>query len=98
MDYAAQKIGMDRLELRRRNFIKEPNVLTKQLGAVDDADFATALDRVLDMADIANFASRQNESVGRGKKRGFGLASYIEVTLGHRKKRQSCNSRRMAMC
>lgn len=84
MDYAAQKIGMDRVELRRRNFIARAQCPYKTaMGAViDDADFATALDRVLDMADIANFASRQNESAARGKKRGFGLASYIEVTLG----------------
>ena len=48
----------------------------------DAGDFATVLDAALRQMDYAGFAARRAEAVKRGKRRGIGLAYYLEVTMG----------------
>ncbi|UWQ16919.1 xanthine dehydrogenase family protein molybdopterin-binding subunit [Jannaschia sp. M317] len=84
MDYAAKELGVDRFELRRRNFIKPEQFpyLTAVGESYDVGDFARVLDRAVAEADVAGFGARQANSAARGKLRGLGLCYYIESILG----------------
>jgi aerobic carbon-monoxide dehydrogenase large subunit len=83
MDVAALKIGMDRVELRRRN-LPTPDELPYQnwFGVqYDSGDFPRMLDMALQRADVAAFAARREQSKARGRLRGLGIAYYVEITF-----------------
>jgi carbon-monoxide dehydrogenase large subunit len=69
------------VELRRRNFIKPDQFPYQTPVAVqyDTGDYDATLDKALALADAAGFEARKAESAARGKKRGLGVASYIEA-------------------
>jgi carbon-monoxide dehydrogenase large subunit len=84
VDEAARELGVDRIELRRRNLIpttampyETPLTFTDDCGA-----FERGLDKLLDLADIANFETRRAESESRGRLRGLGIANSIEQAAG----------------
>jgi carbon-monoxide dehydrogenase large subunit len=82
MDAAADEIGIDRVELRRRNFIPPEAIPYKAPSgsAYDSGDFAAVLDDALALADLGAYAARKRQSEARGKLRGLGIGSYLEVT------------------
>jgi carbon-monoxide dehydrogenase large subunit len=82
IDYAAAQIGIDRVELRRRNQIR-PRELPYRAASgqlYDSGDFPAILKRALELSDWKGFAGRRRESKKRGKLRGIGLGCYLEVT------------------
>ena len=81
VETAAQAIGIDPLELRRRNFIpKEAFPYTSCGGLVyDSGDYARCLNVTLKAADYAAFETRRDASKARGKLRGVGVAMYTEM-------------------
>jgi aerobic carbon-monoxide dehydrogenase large subunit len=84
LEAAAQELGIDSLELRRRNIIP-PSALPfrNPLGPVYDCgEFEKNMDMALAAADHAGFAARREESRKRGKLRGIGLANAIEAAAG----------------
>jgi aerobic carbon-monoxide dehydrogenase large subunit len=84
VDHAARELGMDRLELRRRNLLA-PSELPYATGLgllYDSGDFPAMLDTGLRRADIAGFAQRRSETAGQGMLRGFGWAHYCERVAG----------------
>jgi carbon-monoxide dehydrogenase large subunit len=82
IDLAAREHGFDRIELRRRNLISNPPH-TNPLGITyDGGAYRTAMDNALALADWEGFPTRRREALGRGKRRGFALANYIEITTG----------------
>ena len=82
IDAAAGEMGIDRLELRRRNYVKPKDIPYKAASELtyDSGDFPALHKQVLDVADWKGFAKRKRESGKRGKLRGIGLGSYLEVT------------------
>jgi aerobic carbon-monoxide dehydrogenase large subunit len=82
MDTAADELGMDRLEIRRRNYIPPEAIPFKTASgsAYDSGEFAAVLDTALDAGDWNGFAARKRQSEARGKLRGLGIASFLEVT------------------
>ena len=84
VDAAARELGIDRVELRRRNMIPASAMPHKTpVGKTyDTGDFAMVLDAALKQMDYAGFAARRAEAAQRGKRRGIGLAYYLEVTMG----------------
>ncbi|HUA76612.1 MAG TPA: xanthine dehydrogenase family protein molybdopterin-binding subunit, partial [Acetobacteraceae bacterium] len=82
IDTAAAEMGIDRLELRRRNHIRPDELPWDAPSAMqyDSGDFPALLDHALDFADVAGFAARRAESRSRGKLRGLGIGQYLEVT------------------
>ncbi|MBS0274471.1 MAG: xanthine dehydrogenase family protein molybdopterin-binding subunit [Proteobacteria bacterium] len=82
MDVAAKKVGIDRVEIRRRNLIKPDELPYKNWWGVsfDSGDYPRLLEEGLKRADRAGFAARCKQSEARGKKRGFGIAYYVEIT------------------
>jgi carbon-monoxide dehydrogenase large subunit len=81
MDKLAAELEMDRLELRRKNFIaKEEFPFTTALGIVyDSGDYHGTLDRLLERFDLDAFRREQGELRERGIYRGVGFSTYVEV-------------------
>jgi len=82
IDTAAAEMGIDRIELRRRNHIL-PDAMpyTAPSGQpYDSGDFPGLLDKALKLADWNGFAARKADSKSRGKLRGLGIGQYLEVT------------------
>ncbi|MGF1501311.1 MAG: xanthine dehydrogenase family protein molybdopterin-binding subunit [Paracoccaceae bacterium] len=81
IDKAAREIGMDPVELRRRNFIPKDAFPYQTPVAVqyDTGDYEATLSKALAIADADGFAARREESAARGRFRGLGVASYIEA-------------------
>ncbi len=84
IEAAAQEMGIDPIDLRRRNIIPPAVMPYKSpLGPLYDCgEFEKGMDMALQAADHAGFAARQAESARRGKLRGFGLANAIEQAAG----------------
>ena len=82
MDYAAAELGIDRFELRKRNFIKAREMPFKAASGViyDSGDFPGLFKDAIVQADIKGFKRRKRESKRAGKLRGLGLACYVETT------------------
>jgi carbon-monoxide dehydrogenase large subunit len=82
IDRAADEMGIDRLTLRKRNFIKPTQLPFAAASGVtyDSGDFAGVLGKAVEISDYANFAKRKRESRKDGKLRGIAVGSYLEVT------------------
>ena len=81
VDLAADELGMDPAELRRRNFIPTDAFPYQTPVALqyDSGDYQTTLRMALEAADYAGFEARRQEAAARGKLRGIGIATYIEA-------------------
>ncbi|HTB01108.1 MAG TPA: xanthine dehydrogenase family protein molybdopterin-binding subunit [Bradyrhizobium sp.] len=82
IDRAADEMGINRLTLRKRNFIRPQQMPFAAASGVtyDSGDFQGVLNKALEISDHANFAKRKKESRKRGKLRGIAVGSYLEVT------------------
>ena len=80
VDAAAREIGIDRLELRRRNMVTDEHLPWAAVGGAsyEACTFAPHLERAVAHADWAGFAARRQESRSRGQLRGIGLSVYVE--------------------
>jgi carbon-monoxide dehydrogenase large subunit len=85
MDEAARQTGIDRIALRRRNFIRPEQMPYKNpMGQVyDTGQFEKVMDQGLQLADWSGFEARAKESQARGKWRGLGIATFLEWTGGN---------------
>ncbi len=81
MSKAAQEMGIDQAEIRRKNFIRKDQFPYQTPVAVvyDTGDYEATLDKALELAGYANFPQRRAEAKAKGRLRGIGLASYIEA-------------------
>jgi carbon-monoxide dehydrogenase large subunit len=83
MDALAAEMGIDPLELRRRNYVtKEAYPYTAWSGLVyDSADHAAAADRAAELAGYAAVRERQRSQnvEGATKRLGIGVSSYFEM-------------------
>jgi aerobic carbon-monoxide dehydrogenase large subunit len=80
LDRAAHVIGIDPIEIRRRNFVP-PTAMPHRLHsgiAYDSGDFMRVMDDCLKLADWNGFAKRAAESKKNGKLRGRGVGYFIE--------------------
>ena len=84
MDYAADQLGVDPIELRRRNFIKPEQMPFKTAAGelYDTGEFAKVMDTCLKKADWSGLAARRAKSQAKGRLRGIGMCYYIESTMG----------------
>jgi carbon-monoxide dehydrogenase large subunit len=84
MDQAAAAFGIDLLEIRRRNLIRNEELPYRNWKGltIDSGDFAANLDEAARRADWNGFAARRRESEGRGKRRGRGVSYYFEASGG----------------
>ncbi len=82
MDAAARQVGIDRVELRRRNMIRpEQMPYTNAMDKTyDSGQFAKVMDAALALADWKGFDARAAEAKCRGRLRGQGMATFLEWT------------------
>ncbi len=82
VDTAAAEMGIDKIELRRRNHIPEDAMPHKAPNGTiyDSGEFTAVLDQALAQADWDGFATRKADSRSRGLLRGRGIGDYLEVT------------------
>lgn len=82
IDRAADEMGIDRLTLRKRNFVKPSQIPYAAANGFtyDSGDFPGVFNKAIETADIAGFAKRKRESRKRGKLRGIAVGSYLEIT------------------
>lgn len=84
MDVIARTLGIDPIELRRRNLVR-PQAMpwTSPLGTrFADVDFAELLDRALAAIDHRGFAARRAASAATGRLRGLGIGLFAEDLHG----------------
>src|SRR6476661_7942331 len=82
IDRAADEMGINRLTLRKKNFIKPTQMPFAAASGVtyDSGDFQAVFTKALEISDYDNFARRRKESRKQGKLRGIAIGSYLEVT------------------
>jgi aerobic carbon-monoxide dehydrogenase large subunit len=82
LDFAAAELGIDRFELRRRNFIRPAEIPFKAASGMnyDCGDFPALFEDALARADVAGFKQRKRDSKKAGKLRGLGVGCYLETT------------------
>ena len=85
MDESARQLGIDRIELRRRNFVRPDQMpyMNPMAQLYDSGRFEHVMDQGLALADWDGFAAREAESRQRGKWRGLGIATFLEWTGGN---------------
>ncbi len=81
VDTAARELGIDPVELRRRNLIQPEQFpyATPVTLEYDTGDYEASLNRALELADYAGFPERKVAAAATGKRRGIGFACYIEA-------------------
>ncbi|NML42426.1 xanthine dehydrogenase family protein molybdopterin-binding subunit [Ramlibacter sp. G-1-2-2] len=85
MDESARQLGIDRIELRRRNFIQPAQMpYTSPMGQIYDVgEFEKIMEEGLDLADWSGFEKRAAQSKAQGKIRGLGISTFLEWTGGN---------------
>jgi len=81
VDALARKLGVDPVELRRRNFIREfPATIASGL-TIDSGDYDASLDAALEKIGYAELRDEQRERRERNdpKRLGIGLSTYVEM-------------------
>jgi carbon-monoxide dehydrogenase large subunit len=88
MDYAADQLGIDRAEIRRRNFI-QPDEFPYDVGLIfqdglptryDSGNYPAGLERILEMIDYEHFREEQQHAREQGHYLGVGIGCYVEGT------------------
>lgn len=84
IDDAARELGVDRIELRRKNMLPESALpYQSPVGPFYDCgQFEKNLDMALKLADVAGFVARKAQSEKRGRLRGLGVVNAIEQAAG----------------
>lgn len=84
IDVAAQRLGMDRIELRRKNLIAPDQMPYKTgfLFTYDSGEFERNMDIALEATDFAGFAKRRKEAAKRGMLSGIAVVNAIEISAG----------------
>ncbi len=84
IDDTARQLGVDRVELRRKNMLPEEALpYQSPVGPFYDCgEFEKNMDMALKLADVAGYAVRAEDSRQRGKLRGLGIVNAIEQAAG----------------
>ena len=84
IDIAATKLGIDRIELRRRNLIgSDAMPYRNAVGMIyDSGHYEENMDLAMRIADWDGFHARRREAEDRDKLLGLGLVNYVESSIG----------------
>ncbi len=82
VDEAAAQVGIDRIELRRRNAVRTFPHTTAHGVIYESGNFASVLERALEAANWSTIVGRREQARSRNRLRGIGLASFVEATGG----------------
>jgi aerobic carbon-monoxide dehydrogenase large subunit len=81
VDHAARQVGMDRIEIRRKNLIRPDQFPYQTQVALeyDTGDYQATLELALETNQHGTYEERKQASARRGKLRGWGISTYIEA-------------------
>jgi carbon-monoxide dehydrogenase large subunit len=79
VEVAARQLGLDPVDLRKRNFITAFPHQTPVIMAYDAGDYNASLKKAMEIADVKGFNKRKREAARHGKLRGIGYSTYIEA-------------------
>jgi aerobic carbon-monoxide dehydrogenase large subunit len=84
VDLVASELGLDPVEVRRRNFIPPDAFPYDPVGILnglkyDTGDYEKTLDRALEIVDYEGFRAEQEEARKQGRYRGIGFSTYVEI-------------------
>jgi CO/xanthine dehydrogenase Mo-binding subunit len=88
MDRLAAELGIDRAEIRRRNFI-QPDEFPYDVGVTfqdggptvyDSGDYPAQLEQLLEKVGYDGFEARREAARAEGRRLGLGIACYVEGT------------------
>jgi carbon-monoxide dehydrogenase large subunit len=82
VDKAAREMGMDRIAIRRKNFITTFPYQTPVALAYDSGDYEATLALALKEIDYDGFPARREAAKKRGQLRGMGFSTYVETRWG----------------
>ena len=84
LDKAAPSLGLDRVELRRRNLVPASAMPYHAANAMvyDSGDFESLLNQALELSRWSSFEERRQQSTSQGRLRGIGLCCFLEVAGG----------------
>ena len=84
IDMAARDLGIDRVAIRRRNLIPVDALpYDNKLGMTyDSGDFDANLAHAVALGDWSGFRARRDDSARRGRRRGIGIANYVDLSTG----------------
>ena len=83
LDEIAAELGLDRVEIRRRNLIDQDQPTRMITGpTVSGITARQTLDRAVDMMDLDGFAVQQTAARSEGRLLGLGFATFIEIAPG----------------
>ena len=86
MDAAAEQLGLDKLEIRRRNFV-QPEQMPYATGLIfrdgapmvyDSGDYPATQAKAIELAQLGEFRERQASARLQGRHLGIGFANYVE--------------------
>lgn len=82
MDVLAAELGIDRAEIRRRNYVPADELPYTSVShqRYDSGDYPAALERALEALGYESFAEEREAARRRGRLLGLGIASYVEYT------------------
>jgi carbon-monoxide dehydrogenase large subunit len=88
LDHAAEKLGLDRAEIRRRNLVPAEHMPYKtqmktrggMLIVLDSGDYPKCLEIAIDKSGWRDFEARQQRARTEGRYIGIGVANYVEGT------------------
>ena len=89
LDQLADELGIDRIEIRRRNFIGPGEFPYKRDGLLfadglavnyDSGEYEKALDLITETVDLGAFRTEQEAARAEGRYLGFGIGFYVEGT------------------
>jgi 2-furoyl-CoA dehydrogenase large subunit len=80
VNLAARRLGMDPIEIRRRNFIPAEDMPYDNVigNTYDSGDYNATLDKALEVADYPKLLREQEEARRQGRYVGIGIASAVE--------------------
>ena len=89
MDMAADQLGIDRVRLRRKNFVKPKAMPYRNAVGMlyDSGTYEANMDLAMKIADVEGFKQRKREAKKRGRLLGLGIAPYVESSIGSPKER-----------
>ena len=82
IEAAALVVGIDAVELRRRNLVRDFPHHTAMSTTIDGGRFAANISPALGAADHACFPARRAASEARGMLRGIGVTCFLETARG----------------
>src|SRR5215469_8877701 len=74
VEVGARELGIDPVELRRRNFIASFPYQTPVILTYDAGDYDSSVRKAVEIADVGGFEKRKRDSARNGKLRGIGYS------------------------